>query len=616
MAATRLRALDPDEHKSVATIREHGGGGGKAMTTPAVEDHSIAVAAASLEGVAIAVGPERSLILAICDADGRPSDIVVRDGSGRVSVLAGVPEDARPDLGGVVALAGGEFRRSGRVATRVGHSASVVPESSEHESPLHTIVECAPIPLLLTDSEGVIIYASGASQELGNASSRLIGHRAIDFVHPDDRDRLARAVEQLHRGERTTAMIEIRWRRADGGYAGVEARMRATDDSSTRGGLVIVARPLARAWGGVGEMVAEMQRQRVLADTADCGVAIVSAADPPPGVLLEANATFGRLAGTTTGQLVGTPLASLVAASDADRVREALVTIAAGGGQQSLVVTLDQQQGAGRVVEMTIKPDSGESERRQLIVRLRDITEHLRLVAELTRSVDRLERSNHELAEFARITAHDLSAPLLAVSRLIDLVSYGADDPEFPATLAAIRTAIGRMHAMVDGVMGYTESLEGAPARAVVNLDHTLQEALDALSQQISESGAVVTRGNLPTVHGDEHQLERVFLNLIVNALKFGGDEPPKVHIDARRESGTWQISVSDEGVGIPEADRAEIFELFKRGGESTAGRGIGLATCRRIIELHGGRIWVEPNAPRGSTFIFTLPNEPTIASA
>jgi PAS domain S-box-containing protein len=591
------------------------------MSTPAIEDHSIAVAAASLEGVATAVGPERSLILAICDADGRPSDIVVRDGGGRVAVLAGVPEDARPDLGGVVALAGGELSPSERVAAQIAPSEPVASEtqeqeSQEQESPLRTIVECAPIPLLLTDREGVITYASGAAQDLGYASSRLIGHQALDFVHQDDRDRLARAVEQLQRGERATAMIEIRWRRGDGGYAGVEARLRATGDSSTRGGFVIVARPLARAWSGVGEMVAEMRRQRTLADTADCGVAIVSGADPTPGVMLEANAPFGRLAGTTTGQLVGTELTSLASASDADRVREALASIAAGGGQQSLVVTLDQHGGPGRVVEMTIKPDSGEGGRRELIVRVRDITEHLRLVGELTRAVDHLERSNHELAEFARITAHDLSAPLLAVSRLIDLVSFGADDPEFPATLAAIRTAIGRMHAMVDGVMGYTESLESAPARAVVNLDETVQRALDSLSQQIAESGAVVTRGGLPTVHGDEHQLERVFQNLIVNALKFGGDEPPKVHIDARRESGAWRISVSDEGVGIPEAERGRIFELFSRGGHSTAGRGIGLATCRRIIELHGGRIWVEPNAPRGSTFAFTLPNEPTIASA
>jgi PAS domain S-box-containing protein len=586
------------------------------MTQAAIEDHSIAVATASLEGVATAIGPERALILAICDADGRPTDVVVRDQAGKVAVLAGVPEGTRPDLGGVVALASGQLRGPGHmVAPAEGEDLPAL-DLAVQEFQLHTIVDCAPVPLLLTEPDGVIAYASAGSQDLGYSSSGLVGHPLLAFVHPDDRARFERASAQVQRGERTTATIEVRWRRGDGGYASVESKIRAVEDAMGRGGLVVVPRPLSRSWSGVGEMVADMEHQRVLADAADCGVAIVSGTEPTIGIVLEANAPFGRIAGSTTGQLVGTSLSSLVVAADEQRVREALRTIVAGGGQQMLVVTLPQQRGADRVVEMTIRPDSGEGERRQVIVRTRDITDHLRLVGELSRTVDRLERSNHELAEFARITAHDLSAPLLAVSRLIDLVSFGADDPEFPATLAAIRTAIGRMHAMVDGVMGYTESLETAPMRAVVNLDDALKLALDALSQEITDGGAVITHGRLPTVHGDEHQLERVFQNLIANALKFGGDEPPRVHIDAYREQGAWRISVSDEGVGIPEEDRGRIFELFSRGGESSAGRGIGLATCRRIVELHGGRIWVEPNHPRGSSFNFTLPNEPTVASA
>jgi PAS domain S-box-containing protein len=605
-----------DRRKVRANIHAHGGGISEGMNPAAIEDRSIAVAAASLEGVATAVGADRALILAICDADGRPSDVVVRDPTGKVIVLAGVPENARPDLGGVIALAGGDSGRPAHVPAESGPKPPLEVDQTAADPSLRTIVESAPIPLLLVDQEGAISYASAGSQDLGHPSSRLIGHGLLDFIHPDDSDRLARAVDQLHRGERSTATIEVRWRRGDGSYAGVEIRARATGDAVSQAGLVVVPRPLAGAWSGFGEMVADLQRQRALADATDCGVAIVSGADATLGAVLEANAPFGRVAGSTTGQLVGTRLEAMVAGLDETRVQEALRAIADGGGQQVLVVTLPQQRGGDRVVEMTIKADAGEGERRELIVRMRDVTEQLRLVGELSRSVDRLERSNHELAEFARITAHDLSAPLLAVSRLIDLVSYDSDDPEFPATLGAIRTAIGRMHAMVDGVMGYTESLETAPARAVVNLDDAIQRALDSLSQEIADSGAVVTRGKMPTVHGDEHQLERVFQNLVANALKFGGDEPPRVHIDAHRDPGGWRISVSDEGVGIPESERGRIFELFSRGAQSASGRGIGLATCRRVIELHGGRIWVEPNDPRGSTFNFTLPNEPTVASA
>ena len=161
------------------------------MTPAAVENHSIAVAAASLEGVATAVGPDRALILAICDADGRPSDVVVRDQSGKLAILAGVPEDARPDLGGVVSLASGELRHAASAASAITSDALAASQLAGREVPLHTILECAPIPLLLTDPDGMVAYASAGSQDLGYSSASLIGHRLLDFVHSDDRGRLA-----------------------------------------------------------------------------------------------------------------------------------------------------------------------------------------------------------------------------------------------------------------------------------------------------------------------------------------------------------------------------------------------------------------------------------------
>jgi signal transduction histidine kinase len=164
-------------------------------------------------------------------------------------------------------------------------------------------------------------------------------------------------------------------------------------------------------------------------------------------------------------------------------------------------------------------------------------------------------------------------------------------------------------------MMGYTESLEAAPTRSPINLQDILARVLDSLAAQIADAGAVITHGELPTVHGDEHQLERVLQNLISNAIKFGADAPPRIHIDSQRLPNAWQITVSDEGIGIPETDQTRIFELFARGQGGQTGRGIGLATVRRIIELHGGHIWAAPNHPQGTTFTFTLPTEPTLAT-
>jgi signal transduction histidine kinase len=107
-----------------------------------------------------------------------------------------------------------------------------------------------------------------------------------------------------------------------------------------------------------------------------------------------------------------------------------------------------------------------------------------------------------------------------------------------------------------------------------------------------------------------------VFLNLISNALKYSGEHLPEVNVYANRTSGAWRISVADRGIGVEEPHRDRIFDLFARGQVESPGTGIGLATCRRIVELHGGRVWVQPNEPTGAIFSFTLPDEPTVACA
>jgi signal transduction histidine kinase len=246
------------------------------------------------------------------------------------------------------------------------------------------------------------------------------------------------------------------------------------------------------------------------------------------------------------------------------------------------------------------------------VVRPQDATEHAGLVAELSRTVDRLERSNEELAALARITAHDLAAPLRAVSGLIDLLPQVEVSPDTRRTFDAIRSAIDRMQAMIAGITGYVQAPSEEPTRALVDLNELAGRVSETLQRDIDESGASVSVEELPSVFGDEHQLERVFLNLISNALKYSGERLPEIKVFGSRGPGAWRISVADHGLGVEEADRDRIFELFARG-QVDSGSGIGLATCRRIVELHGGRTWVEPNEPTGAVFSFTIPDEPTV---
>lgn len=486
--------------------------------------------------------------------------------------------------------------------------------AAERDALVHAIAEHSPLPLMLADRAGIIRYASAFMDEFGYAPGELVGDRLPDYVHPDGRQRLAHVRERLALGQRASAVIEIRWRRRDGSYSSVEARMQRAGDpqSSLAGGVVVGLRPLPGPWAAPADMVAAVHRHRVFADASDCGVAIVSGAEDSLGVVLDATPRLGRIVGTTTGQLVGTSLTSLVADRDVCRLRMALTSARTRGRPCQLQVTLNEAHGGGRWAEIAVTPDAAGSEPSELIVRVRDITDELRLVSELSRTVEHLNETNHELAEFARITAHDLSAPLLALSRLVDLISGDGKDSDDSATLDAIQNAIKRMRAMVDGVMGYAQSVESVPTPGTVDLEEVLHRVLQTLAEEIANRDALVTLGELPTVSGDEPQLERVLLNLIANALKYSGIGPPRVRVEAYRQPDACMVSVSDEGIGVPQADRTRIFELFARSEVATPGRGIGLATSRRIVELHGGQIWVEPNEPRGSTFRFTLPSEPS----
>jgi PAS domain S-box-containing protein len=574
-----------------------------------IDSHAVSVATGALRRIADLLPPDRLLVLAIADAVGEVTDLLVRNSDGRLAVVAGVAEDRRPDLAQLLALAAGEID----VELAPGGSAAVGEEIHR------TVAEESPLPLMLLDREGVIAYASpSVAYDLGWSRAELVGHELLDFVHADDRDRAAHMLSRAAGGPRWGTAMTLRWRRRRGGYVAVEAALRAVDGhgGDLQGAAVIGLRTSPVQWSGLGEIVLAEQRQRSLADGADSGMAIVSGSQAALGAVLEANSPLGRILGTTTGHLTGISLTSLVADTDADRVRDALRRVAASGEPSQIEVTVVPKLGRHRQVLMTVAPvPPAEQSERELIVRVRDMTEQLGLVAELTKTVDHLERSNEELAGLARITAHDLAAPLRALSGLIDLLPQGDANADTLLTLDAIRSAIDRMQAMVGGVIGYVQVRSERPARTEVDLNEMLARVRETLEAEIIERRAVVVTEELPTVYGDEHQLERVLQNLVANAVKYSGDDPPQVRVSAQRESGAWRLSVSDQGIGVDEADMERIFDLFERAG-TDAGSGIGLATCRRIVEQHGGRIWVERNQPSGSIFQFTIPDEPTVSGA
>jgi light-regulated signal transduction histidine kinase (bacteriophytochrome) len=221
---------------------------------------------------------------------------------------------------------------------------------------------------------------------------------------------------------------------------------------------------------------------------------------------------------------------------------------------------------------------------------------------------------NEELRQFAYVASHDLQEPLRTVASYAQLLArryrnkLDKDADEFIEYMVG---GVTRMHTLLNDMLAYSRVTESKDKPlSPANLNAVVQSAMMNLDLTISENHAQVHVGSLPTVPGDEVQLTQVFQNLIGNAIKYKSEEPPAVSITASEGEAEWIISVSDNGIGIDAQYAERIFGIFKRlHGRELPGTGMGLAICKRIIERHNGRIWVESEIGRGSKFSFSLPS-------
>jgi signal transduction histidine kinase len=218
-------------------------------------------------------------------------------------------------------------------------------------------------------------------------------------------------------------------------------------------------------------------------------------------------------------------------------------------------------------------------------------------------------RMETELRGYADMVAHDLREPVTGIAHLVTLLERRADEPPSPEVLRLLRDSTERARELIDGVLAYARA--GELRRERVALDRVMSDVVADLRPRLDESDATLEVGELPEVDGDARQLGRVMQNLVGNAVKFRGESSPHVAVSALRRSDDWVVTVRDNGVGIDPEQTRRIFAMFSRASGTTDGTGIGLAVCRRVVEAHGGRIWVEPAEGGGSAFRFTLPAAP-----
>ena len=240
----------------------------------------------------------------------------------------------------------------------------------------------------------------------------------------------------------------------------------------------------------------------------------------------------------------------------------------------------------GTFVQRTAKLGDG------LVVFLTDVTDQRRMEA--------------ELRSFADVVAHDLREPVSGITHLVTLLERRAGEPPSDDVLRLLRASAERARELIDGVLGYARA--GELQRERVALDRVMGDVASDLRPTLEGTGATLDVGPLPEVDGDVRQLRRLLQNLVGNAVKFRGEQSPRVEVFAEADSEEWVVTVRDNGVGVDPDQASRIFGMFARGNGETEGTGIGLAVCRRVVEAHGGRIWVEAAEGGGSAFRFTLP--------
>ena len=243
----------------------------------------------------------------------------------------------------------------------------------------------------------------------------------------------------------------------------------------------------------------------------------------------------------------------------------------------------------------------------------RDITERKKAEEMLKLNINELARSNEELEQFAYVSSHDLQEPLRMIGSYLQLLERryeGQLDDKADKYIHFAVDGAARMQNIINDLLAFSRVTSRAKELEMSDVESIYNQVLINLEISIKENNAVITHDPLPKVMADDTQLSQVFQNLISNAIKFRGEDNPKIHIAAVREINQWLFSVQDNGIGIDPKHKDRIFEVFKRlhKRRDYPGTGIGLSICKKIIERHGGNIWVESELGNGSVFYFTIP--------
>jgi len=460
--------------------------------------------------------------------------------------------------------------------------------------------------IILADEDLRVLQANERAVSLyGYPSDTLLAMTLDDLIAPDDEGERRSAAELLLAG--TTDLIALHQRRADGTTfdAEMSARTIVTDEETVY--LTITRDVTERNLAEQALRESELQFRNIV-NSSPSAMYLYRLEDGDRLVLTKANPAADRLIGIDHDALIGKTIEEAFPNLVETDVPDMYRAVARGERDaQSFEIPYEDDRLGGYYAVTVFRTLPGV-----VAVDFVDISDRRRAQQELEERTEELVRSNAELEKFAYVASHDLQEPLRMVASYTQLLQRryrGRLDDDADEFIAYAVDGATRMQQLINELLAYSRVGSQGAEFVETDLNEVLDRVLQVLALAIEENGAEVTGDRLPTVTCDPTQIGQVLQNLVSNALKFRCDDPPRIHVGAKRDAEGWVIYVQDNGVGIEPEYFDRIFVIFQRlrSREEYPGTGMGLAICKRIIERHGGRIWVESKQGTGSTFYFTL---------
>jgi PAS domain S-box-containing protein len=461
----------------------------------------------------------------------------------------------------------------------------------------------------------IVLLNVQAEKQFGYHRDELLGQQVKNIIPEGFAERL------IADGTRTAADalaqqigtgIELVGRRKDGSEFPLEIMLSPLE--SPEGIVVTAAIRNISVRKDAEKHLAQMEgRYRGLLEAAPDAMVVVNAT----GEIVLLNLQAERQFGYRRDELVGQKVKNIIPEGFAERlIADDLRTAADALAQQigtGIELSARRKDGSDFPIEIMLSPLES-TEGILVTAAIRDITERKKSELQLVKTVGELKRSNDELQQFAYVASHDLQEPLRMVASYTQLLAKrykGRLDSDADEFIAYAVDGSNRMQGLIQDLLAYSRAGTNGNALHEISSEKALKDALANLRATIQESGAVVSHDSLPVITTDDTQLTQVFQNLVGNAIKYRSAEVPRVHVSVTKNGGNeWTFSVQDNGLGIDPQYFERIFVLFQRlhGREEFKGTGIGLTICKKIVERLGGRIWVESQPEKGSTFSFALP--------